>query len=117
MPSTCRLVLDGPLIRRSQAPFHTRPGILRLARVEQGRLSFHKACQVGGEEIPLRRHAAWAGMPALREALLLIAPHRHAWESLARHAFSSTTLPPALAARRQRRTTNIPGAHRFTDRP
>src|SRR5260221_7904600 len=71
LPASRGLVLDGLLIRRLQGGLPPRPGRVRLAYVEQGRLWIHAACQQGGEEVPLGTGPTGTGMPALGAGVLL----------------------------------------------
>src|SRR5262249_1451808 len=48
-------------------------------------------------------------------AFFLIRPQGQLWESRARQALIKTTVPPALTARRDNRSTNMPGAQSWTD--
>src|SRR5260221_1663323 len=71
LPAPRGLVLDGLLIRRLQGGLPPRPGLTRLAYVEQGRLWIHAACQIGREEVPLGTGPTGTGMPALGAGVLL----------------------------------------------
>ena len=44
-------------------------------------------------------------------------PQWHVWESRARQALIKTMVPPALAARRDSRSTNMPGAQQLDRLP
>src|SRR5258705_3224263 len=69
LPTTRGLVRHGLLVRRLQERFRTRPGGVRLTRVEQRGCWVNKACQVSRKEIALRLRATGADMPALAQAL------------------------------------------------
>ena len=64
------VILPALLIRRTQERFRTRPRLGRLGSLEG--IIFHKAGQVGTEEVPLHRHATVTGVDTFGETLLVL---------------------------------------------
>jgi hypothetical protein len=71
-PASRGLVGDGLRVRRLQGGLPPRPGTVRLARIEQGSLGIHEACQISAEEIALGAGPTLlARVPALGARFLL----------------------------------------------
>lgn len=69
LPATCELVFTGPLKRRLQDRFLTRPGYSCLARFQQGTFWIDMACKKCAVQIPLSLYATRTAMMPLGEAL------------------------------------------------
>src|SRR5260221_13087491 len=117
LPAPRGLVLDGLLIRRLQGGLPPRPGLTRLAHAEQGVSGSTKRASKA------EKRSRWALAPQgqvcqrSERAFFFTRPQWQVLESLSRPGLMSTIVPPALPARRDKRSANIPRAQSWAHLP
>ena len=108
----------GLLPRRPQERLRTRPSHTSLVRVEQEGVGIDKPDQIGRVEVPLHLQATGGTvMHPLRQRFLRDATTLTGLRQFGRAGGNGYTCPPALAARRVRICTKLPGARRWMERP